>query len=1170
MVKLQVSPRFWIGLVAAALLLGGSAPAHAYTPGSGTLFTANFEGALDADWEQGNGSTADPWTQVADGGDTSFYADGRGPYSFSPTRHWARHFVSPVAATTFSIACAFRADLGATYTFDLEVNQRAPALKRYRLRVDGNGALSLWRSENGVMVQKAATANGLIPVRQNRWLRFAVDAGAGGHPRLRARVWSGSAGSEPASWNLEATDELDTLARVHNFELTADGPKGIQTWLDDLDAFGDKGAGIASSVTTIYVSEWTHLDIGFTLPPDDIETYAKTHLDQVLQNLAADPAYYWTIESSWYLERWWERSTDTERAALVNWMQNGRIRLAAGYANLHTTTAGPEELTRNIYYASRFAREHQVPLRFWITDDVPGTSWAVPEILARSGIEYFFGGMNTPFGGKVTHPNHGDRPFWWQGPDGSKVLAWTTFDAYGEAFDYGFSWFDSLADMYRKLGKKLPEQEEAGYRYPELMLMRAFDNNYAGWKARDMVNAWNATYATPHFELTTPDRFMDLMRQKYGDATFPTFSGDYGCAWSPSHADAPHVETWVREAHRKGRAAEALLATGSLVDGGAVPQAQVDLLYRNELQVDEHSGAGGWPGYWNAEQLQRNNTIHVGYAASARDTAAALLDQGLDRTVAQVPAAGDAVVVVNSLVRSRDGWVRVALPAGQYGTAFRVVEHGNGLELPYQRFDATSEILFRATGLPALGYKVYDLVPGAPTATPAGTLSVSGSVLENDFYRIVLDTSDGSVSSLVERATGRQLVDTSAPLKFGRLASLTWQEITGKTTPHMEPAGTVTITIDSAGPLMAALRVARTGSPLTTSVVRLYRGEDRVEIANTLDRSLMPYVTNAVGTRAYVVPFTFNVHDFQIRSESTTRFLDPLADGFPRTDVFDYHNVEHTLAFWDANGGIWYAVDGSDAHFFEKLSSLASSAYGTANAWVLSRLWDRVDEYKFADNTIGPFTMEPGTGNVLTYTHHVRGTPASFDPAAASRWGYEALNAPLAKVLAARGGALPGDTASFFAIDAPGVVPYTVKRADDGDGVIVRMTELTGQPTTVRLASGVFELSDPLLTEQDEENGTPLPLDQGAVVVSLTPYRTATVRVRAALPAAPLVLGASRNAAQGAIHLLWTGGHAPFTLRRAEDPQFSVGVTTLVDHQNVTEFDDPVLNDGKTYFYEVH
>jgi hypothetical protein len=52
------------------------------------------------------------------------------------------------------------------------------------------------------------------------------------------------------------------------------------------------------------------------------------------------------------------------------------------------------------------------------------------------------------------------------------------------------------------------------------------------------------------------------------------------------------------------------------------------------------------------------------------------------------------------------------------------------------------------------------------------------------------------------------------------------------------------------------------------------------------------------------------------------------------------------------------------------------------------------------------------------------------------------------------------------------------------------------------------------------------------------------------------------------VELRWGLGPAPYTLRRATTPGFRDGVV-LVDHQNVTAYDDDVMHDGQTYFYRL-
>jgi len=53
------------------------------------------------------------------------------------------------------------------------------------------------------------------------------------------------------------------------------------------------------------------------------------------------------------------------------------------------------------------------------------------------------------------------------------------------------------------------------------------------------------------------------------------------------------------------------------------------------------------------------------------------------------------------------------------------------------------------------------------------------------------------------------------------------------------------------------------------------------------------------------------------------------------------------------------------------------------------------------------------------------------------------------------------------------------------------------------------------------------------------------------------------------VHEMWTGGIAPYTLKRALDAQFTTGVVTLVNAGSGTSYDDPVLNDGVDYYYRL-
>ncbi len=1139
--------------------------AFAYTPGSGSVYSDDFE-ELDAGWTQGNGYNGpSPWIVIDDGADRSFQADGRGPFVGSPTRHWAQRDLTPTRADAFAVALEFRADQGAGYVFHLDLIQRAELARIVRLEVDGSGTLFVQKNA-GSGWETLGSAAGLFPAGQKRWLRLALDRESGGELGVRVRVWDGGAAAEPSSWNLELVDPALTLERVHRLELEADGPKGVETFIDELDVFGDTARGIDSSIETIYIAELSHLDIGFTKPPDDIETFGKTHLDQVLGNLAADPDYRWMIESGWWLEKWWARSNEAERQELVDRLREGRLVLSSSYANMHTTRQSAESLRRTVYWSRAFGREHGVPTRLFFTDDVPGSTFALPGILADAGIDYYIGGMNCSFGGQLTTPDHGDRPFWWVGPDGERVLSWITFESYAEAFQWGFSFFDGMAELHQKLGKKLPEQEEAGYPYPEIMILRGFDNHYQGFKARNLADQWNAQYETPRFELLNADEFLDHMRATYGDESFPSFSGDFGAAWSASQAKAPHTRERSRQANRDAGVAESLLALAQTIDGGSGRLAERRALYGKILESDEHTGAGGWPGYFTPEEMERNNTLHLAYATDARDQGAALAGEGATRLAAAIPSKGDRLAVLNPLGFTRDAWADVALPPELFEPPRRLIDRVSGSELPYQRDETAQSIRFRAAGLPPFGYRVYELVPGTPSAEPSGELTVTANSLQNGTLRIEVDAASGAVTSFVDRARGVELVDVGASYGFNTLAKSLHQEMTHGVDPSAVATGSASLDVRSGGPLCAALVVTRTGTPHVETEYRLCRGDGPLEIVNVLDRAAMPWVPQAQHSHAYTVALPFAIADFSLRTETATRFLDPLADSFARSSVFDWHNVENVLAFWDESAGVRVSSDSVIGFHFERLHNLGSAGFSHAQGLLFPRLYDKADEYEFEGGSIGPYVTEPGTPSRSATSLFIAPAAPGFEATATRRYGKEALIPPRTALLGPGAGNLPSDQAALIEIAPSTLSALTLKPAELGTGVVLRVGEMNGVATEAEVFSDLFTIVNAERLEADEEGGEPLALVGGRAQLSLAPYETVTLRLVLAPSWSPISLSAAKGA--GAVTLSWSGGIAPYTLERSTSPRFDDTVQ-LVEEEDTATHDDPVLTDGQVYFYRV-
>jgi iron transport multicopper oxidase len=70
---------------------------------------------------------------------------------------------------------------------------------------------------------------------------------------------------------------------------------------------------------------------------------------------------------------------------------------------------------------------------------------------------------------------------------------------------------------------------------------------------------------------------------------------------------------------------------------------------------------------------------------------------------------------------------------------------------------------------------------------------------------------------------------------------------------------------------------------------------------------------------------------------------------------------------------------------------------------------------------------------------------------------------------------------------------------------------------------------------------------------------------------APVVtLTLTKNSANNAVRFAWSGGIAPYTLRQSPTARFNSSVTTLLDHQAQSTFEDPTPTDLGSYFYLVN
>ncbi|MEN6336509.1 MAG: hypothetical protein ABFE01_19820, partial [Phycisphaerales bacterium] len=192
----------------------------------------------------------------------------------------------------------------------------------------------------------------------------------------------------------------------------------------------------SAEVREVIVTFKTHFDIGYTdLPGVIVDRYRTTMIDQAIdvvdrsRSLPPEQQFVWTIPG-WPMSKIaedWPGQISDRKARIVQALKDGRFVVHGLPFTMHTELLEPEDLVRGLGYASRLSRELGLSLpRDAKMTDVPSHSWILPTLLRHAGIDFLHLGCNSASSSPDVPPL-----FWWEGPDGSRLLTMYSASGYG-------------------------------------------------------------------------------------------------------------------------------------------------------------------------------------------------------------------------------------------------------------------------------------------------------------------------------------------------------------------------------------------------------------------------------------------------------------------------------------------------------------------------------------------------------------------------------------------------------------------------------------------------------------------------------------------------------------------------------------------------------------------
>ena len=842
---------------------------------------------------------------------------------------------------------------------------------------------------------------------------------------------------------------------------------------------------------TVYLVPHNHLDIGFTDFQPKIEELQNRNLDRLLEEMRHDPDLRFSLDGVWLVEQYLRTRSPAAQKEFMEQVRAGRISIPAQYANLMAGGAGTETLLRSTYAGRALNRAAGTPNDYANITDVPAYPWGYASVLAAAGVKYFAAGANDDRGPLPLLGRWQTRsPFWWQGPDGAKVLM-----AYTR--QYSQLWFvcglpPQQAGCRDGLPTFLSTFDSPGYR-PDSVLMfgSQLENTDLIPGEGEFVRAWNAKYAWPRLQLATFRDYFETIEKRFGDQ-LETVRGDFGPYWEDGIGTDAQFAALYRETESRAQSVEKLSSLAALQKPEwAPPLESLRRIWRDLLLYAEHTytSSGGYSRPESEQSVRQIETKHF-HVSDAHEAAHWVAQEAMSRLLESIRIAPPAIAVFNSLAHERGSLVEFDLPNGiqlvdtgtNQAVAVEALKSGNG----YRR------VRFLAGAVPSLGYRVYRMENAAPS--PAPQQPRPANTIENEFFRVTVDPARGGVTSILDKQSGKELVDAKSPYLLNQYLYVAGGDNTRliRISEHL-PTAQLTIT-GATGTAAATVSTTPWGQSLTYRVsgphapqidveIRLVRGERKIEIANHLRKEAV----NDKEAVYFAFPFAATQPEFEYEGQSGTvnPARDELAGG-----CREWYAAGH----WSrvSGGGISAAVIPLDAPLV---------SFGDINRGLWPEKFEPKSStiFSYALNNYWHTNFPRTQSGEFTYRYVITGG-ATLEPALLSRMGREAMTPLETSELNQNDkvglrGTLPATPASFLTLSGDGVELEALKPAEDGEGYIVRLLETAGHARKTRLSSSLLAFTRGWLCNAAEDKLRDLPTSRDGVEVDLPAYGIVTVRL---------------------------------------------------------------------------
>lgn len=808
----------------------------------------------------------------------------------------------------------------------------------------------------------------------------------------------------------------------------------------------------------IFIVQHTHTDIGYTRPQSEILAehlrfidYALDYCDQT-DGLPDAAQFRWTCEAAWVTQEYLKNRPASQIERLLKRIEEGRIEVTAMLFNM--AEIADEPLMVDFLKPLQMFRDYDIPVYTAMQNDVNGVAWCMPDYFKATGVKYLNMGINET---RSIRPFDKPTCFWWESPAGERLLAYRS-DHYMTGNFWGLPSKDNFSEI--RLFSYLNEMETRNYPYDKIQVQFSgyyTDNAPPSTGACEIVRDWNEKYETPKLKLALTKDFFEYIENNHANE-LPVYRNAWLDWWSDGFGSSARETAEVRKTQNMKQVDEGIYSM-ILMMGGEIGNKVHDNIWHiseNALFYDEHT-------YGAAESISQPFSINSmrqwlqkgSYSWEAMKKVTLLHEDAMGKLQQYFKKADFPVIyVVNSMGWDRPATVRLfidneILPSDK---AFKIIDLATNQPVPVQFSNGRREGAYwnmEVGNIPALGYKALKIeVTDEKKQESDIHIHANAEVLENGYYRIVIDKTTGGIREFYDKELQENLYDDENLYSIGQPIRETL-EARDKMTPSHSTVFHVKVEPGSTGEVWSSIKVLADLEGFTKGEaenpkglqweIRLYNHSKKVEFAYQASKEI---ITTPEGL---YVAFPFRLPGSRITFETIGGTL-VQGEQLPGSSS-DWNIAQNFVSIKAPQGQIIIVSDEVPLwHFSDfnmgKFERNPKPGKPWLFSWVMNNYWF-TNFRAFQEGTVNWTYAITTTGDtsISTASKFARGyrNPVSTRTFPA---GKKELNSPLVKTIGFQGD--------------ENVLLINSRPSFNGNGsTILHFRETDGKPATIRFVSEI-------------------------------------------------------------------------------------------------------------------